>query len=84
MWLISNLFISIKFLLLEFLFLFGSRVYPMGSIVIALVGPLVCPSIGFPLNISETAHLSFPKLCMKLGDNKVKKSDTAAILKKKS
>ena len=47
----------------------GPRVYPMGSMVIALVRRLVGPS----LNILETAHSIFLKLCMKLGVNKVKK-----------
>ena len=35
---------------------FGPRVYPMGSMVIALVSSAVCRSIGPSLNISETAH----------------------------
>ena len=35
---------------------FGPRVYPMGSIVIALVRPLVRPSVRPSLNISESAH----------------------------
>ena len=35
---------------------FGPRVYPMGSMVIALVSPLVRPSVRPSLNISETAH----------------------------
>ena len=48
---------------------FGLQVYPMGSIVIALVCPLVCLS----LNILETAHSTFLELFMKLGVNKVKK-----------
>ena len=52
---------------------FGPRVYPMGSMVIALVRPLVRPSVSPSLNISETAHSIFLKLCMKLGVNKVKK-----------
>ena len=40
--------------------LFGPRVYPLGSIVIALVRLSVClsvrPSVRPSLNISETAH----------------------------
>ena len=51
----------------------GPRVYPMGSMVIALVRPLVRPSVSPSLNISKTAHSIFLKLCMKLGVNKVKK-----------
>ena len=49
---------------------FGPRVYPKGSLVIALVQvcvrPCVCPS----LNISETAHQFFLDFCMKLGHHK--------------
>ena len=45
---------------------FGPRVYPMGPVVIALVRPLVRPS----LNISETAHWFFLIFCMKLGHHK--------------
>ena len=47
----------------------------MGSIVIALVSPSICGpwSIRSSLNISETAHYFFLKICMELGVNKVKK-----------
>ena len=38
---------------------FGPRLYPIGSIVIALVSPLVRPSVSLSLNISETAHKFF-------------------------
>ena len=46
---------------------------PDGSIVIALVSPSVGPLVRQSLNISETAHSIFLKLCMKIGVNKVKK-----------
>ena len=49
---------------------FGPWVFQMGSLVIFLDYPLVCPSVGLSLNISETAHLFFLKLCMKLGSIK--------------
>ena len=57
----------------------GPRVYLMGSMVIALVRRSVGPSVRsilsvrLSLNILETAHSIFLKLCMKLGVNKVKK-----------
>ena len=35
---------------------FGPQVYPMGSVVIILVRPSVCPSISQSLNIPETAY----------------------------
>ena len=35
---------------------FGPRVYPKGSLVIALVRPCVCPCVYPSLNISETAY----------------------------
>ena len=40
----------------------------------------LCPLVRPSLDISETAHSFFLKLSMKLGVNKVKKSDTAEIL----
>ena len=43
---------------------------PEGSLVIALVRPLVRPSVGLSLNISETALGIFLKFCMKLGHHK--------------
>ena len=61
-----------------YLFLFGllywTLVYQKWSNVTTLVrGLSVCPSVGLSLNISETAHSFFPKLCIKLEVNKVKK-----------
>ena len=58
---------------------FGPRVYPRGSLVIALVrgpsvdssvDPLVCPS----LNFSETAIRIFLIFCMKLGHHKAEEN----------
>ena len=46
------------------------RFYPRGSLVIALVRPLVHRSIIPSLNISETVHWIFLILCMKLGHHK--------------
>ena len=61
----------------------GPGVYPIGvialvSLAVGLpVGPSVVqsngPSVGPSLDILETAHKFFFKLCMKLGVNKVKK-----------
>ena len=42
----------------------------MGSIVIALVRPLVHPFVSPSLNISETAYCFFLIFCMKLGHHK--------------
>ena len=57
----------------------GSYVIPpVGSSVYSLVRPSVHPS----LNISETAHSIFLKLCMKLRVNKVKKVTRPEFLKK--
>ena len=50
--------------------IFGTRVYPIGSMVIAFVRQLVRPSVSFSLNISETAHWFFLIFCMKLGHRK--------------
>ena len=49
-------------------------------IIISVLSVFLCN--GSSLNISETALWSFLKLCMKLGISKVKKSDTAGILRK--
>ena len=50
------------------LIIFGPRVYPMGSMAIALVSPLVRWSVSPSLNISETAYCFFFLIfCMKLG-----------------
>ena len=50
----------------------GSRVYPIESIVIAVVSPwsVVRPSVRPSLNISETVHWFFLIFCMKLEDHK--------------
>ena len=49
---------------------FGPRVYPMGSIVIALVRPSVGQSV---LKYLRDRSLVFLKLCIKLGVSKEKK-----------
>ena len=53
---------------------FGPRVYPLGSIVIAHVSPLVrwsvSPSVSPSLSILETAHWFFLIFCMKLVHHK--------------
>ena len=61
---------------------FGPRVYQMGSRVISLVRQSVSQSVSLSLNSSEIAHQFFLKFCIKLGVNKVKKSDTARNMKK--
>ena len=49
---------------------FGPQVYPMGCMVITLVGPSVCVSL---LKYFRASSLFFLKLWMKLHVNKVKK-----------
>ena len=68
--LLSLLALQLKILLPLSGEIFGPRVYPMGSMVIALVSPLVRPSVSPSLNISENAHWFFLIFCMKLGHHK--------------
>ena len=60
---------------------FGPRVYPRGSLVIALVCWSICPwSVRGPsLNISETVHWFFLIFCMKLEHHKGTKVFSALL-----
>ena len=65
-------------------FLVGPQVYLLGSLVITLVVRVsVCPCVCLLLNISETAHSFFLKLCMKLQVSKVKKVTRRKFWRKK-
>ena len=50
---------------------FGPWIYRMGSMVITLVSLSVGPPVSPSLNISETSHQCFLKLCMKLTVNDI-------------
>ena len=62
-----------------FLSLFGPRVYPMGSMVIALVRPSVSP---FVFKYLGDRSFNFSETLLEFRGQLSKKSDTAGILKK--
>ena len=63
----------------KFLSYFGPRVYPLGSIVIALVRPSVRPSV---FKYLRDRSLVFSETLHEVRGQLSKKSDTAEILKK--